>query len=502
MSAVSLALVLAPAAARGQGLDQTCALTLTKTDPATVNVAYPDDSALYYSGAYQLAPGTRIRIHGRFPHARYISFNVYDAAQRPLDGIADVNIAPDAGSGNPFRLGAFRTEDQHRDYTVFIDTGPRPEKRAPNTLYTGTGQNGAPNTSGTFIYRIYIPDKGRDDTGGVGLPTVSVEPADGSGGGEASPCTDASKPAVGGVNDAVSQQALPDRPSTSGSGPPKWRKFVNVASAVAIGVTGSPTVGPADLDQLGGSGGFLSNLDNAYVSAFVERSAGQVVVTRFRAPTFPDTRPPATRMPGGQLRYWSLCTNDPATQRFVACANDDRSVVAPDGFVNYVVSTPGQRPRNATSSCFVNWLPWGPSSRGVLIYRNMLPEADFSESIQRAKPDHEVQTMGDYFPRSIYTDKASFEKRGCGFAAAAPPTIVTPGHTCSSRRTIDVTGPRGVRRATVRVGPRVRRVAVRHRRVRVDLRGLPKGRYRVTIRAGHHLLRRAYLTCTPRRKRG
>src|SRR4051794_376643 len=162
-----LALALPATAAAQDGVDQTCALTLTKFDPATVNVAYPDDSAQYYSGAYQLAPGTRIRIHGRFPHARYMSFNVYDAAQRPLDGLADVNIVPDAGSGNPFRFGAERGGEDHRDYTVFIDTGPKPAQRAPNTLYTGTGQNGAPNTSGTFIYRIYIPDKGRDDTGGV-----------------------------------------------------------------------------------------------------------------------------------------------------------------------------------------------------------------------------------------------------------------------------------------------------------------------------------------------
>ena len=125
---------------RGRGgpgrVDQTCALTLTKFDPATVNVAYPDDSAQYYSGAYQLAPGTRIRIHGQFPHARYMSFNVYDAAQRPLDGLSDVVIRPDAGNGNPFAFGAERTFAK-RDYTVFIDTGPRPDKRAPNTLYTG-----------------------------------------------------------------------------------------------------------------------------------------------------------------------------------------------------------------------------------------------------------------------------------------------------------------------------------------------------------------------------
>jgi hypothetical protein len=501
MLALALISAAAPARAAAQGADQTCLLALTKFDAATINVAYPDDSAQYYSGAYQLAPGSRIRIHGRFPHARYMSFNVYDAAQRPLDGIADVAIRPDTGSGNPFLIGAERTFEQ-RDYTVFIDTGPKPEAPAPNTLYTGTGQNGAPNTSGTFIYRIYIPDRGRDDMGGVGLPTVTVEPATGEGGGAPSACSDAEKPKGAGINESIAKQELPDRPA-SASGPPRWRKFVNVLSSVGIGVTGSQQVGPADLDRLGGSGGFLSNLDNAYVSAFVDRSAGKVVVTRFRAPTFPDTRPPAPRMPSGQLRYWSLCQNDPATQRFVACINDDRAAVAPDGFVTYVVSTPDQRPRNATRSCLVNWLPWGPSSRGVLIYRNMLPSRDFAQSIQRAKADHEAATMGDFLPDSLYlADKSAFEQRGCAYAAAAPPSIVTLVQPCTSRRTVQVTGPRGVRRATVRVGPRVRHVRVRGRRVLVDMRGLPRARYRVVITAGRHVLRRAYLTCTPSGRRG
>src|SRR4051812_49896148 len=192
---VALAILVVPATARAQGIDQTCALVLTKFDPAVVNVAYPDDSAQYYSGAYQLAPGTRIRIHGRFPHSRYMSFNVYDAAQRPLDGLSDVAIKPDAGSGNPFAFGAERTFDK-RDYTVFIDTGPKPAQRAPNTIYTGTGQNGAPNTSGTFIYRIYIPDKGRDDTGGGGLPPGTLQPPPRPGGGEAPPRTRAAQPTL------------------------------------------------------------------------------------------------------------------------------------------------------------------------------------------------------------------------------------------------------------------------------------------------------------------
>src|SRR4051794_16353696 len=494
MAAVSLS---APAPAAAQGLDQTCLLPLTKSEPATVNVAYPDDSAAYYSGAYQLVPGTRIRIHGRFPHARYMSFNVYDAAQRPIDGLADVAIKPDAGSINPFERGADRTSEK-RDYTVFIDTGPRPEQRAPNTIYTGTGQNG-PNTSGTFIYRVYIPDRGRDDTGGVGVPTVTVESTSGAGGGAGSPCSGIEKPKASGVNEAIAQQALPDRPATGASGPPRWRKFVNVLSAVGISATGSQQAGPADLDQIGGNGGFLSNLDNAYVSAFIDRANGKVVVTRFRAPTFPDTRPPATRMPGGQLRYWSLCQNDPSTQRFVACLNDDRAFITPDGFATYVISTPGQRPSNATRDCGVNWLPWGPSSRGVLIYRHMLPSTTFAESIQRAKPDHEAATMGDYFPSSQYlADKAAFEQRGCIGAAVPPPLIVTRGtsrRTCKSRRLVAVRVRRGV--ATVRAGSRVRRVRVRRGRVLVDLRGLRRGSYRVRVTMGGKVVRRTVLrTCT------
>ena len=90
VAAALVALLAFAAGASAQGVDETCSLVLTKTDPATVNVAYPDEAAIYWSGRYQAVPGTRIRITGRYPHARYMSFNVYDNAQRPLDALADV----------------------------------------------------------------------------------------------------------------------------------------------------------------------------------------------------------------------------------------------------------------------------------------------------------------------------------------------------------------------------------------------------------------------------
>jgi len=500
---LALVVALTARAAQAQGVDETCVLSLTQFDPAVVNVAYPDDSAQYYTGNYQLIPGTRVRISGEFPHARYMSFNAYDLALRPLDGVSDVRIAPDAGSANPFLLGADRTTTTKRSYTVFIEYGARPEHPAPNTLYVGAGQDGSPNTTGTFIYRIYIPDKGRDDRGGVGLPTAQIEPTSSTGTPGTSPCADVHKPTVGGINELLAAQALPDTPSTTGANPPVWRKFVNLVSSVAINVTGEPDPGGVDFDTLGGNGGFLSNLDNAYVSAPMNRAFGPIVVTRVRAPTVPDTRPPADRMPGGQLRYWSMCENDPPTQRFVACINDDRAVIDRDGFATFVMSVPGTRPPKATRECGVNWMPWGPNQRSVVIYRNMLPDPAFTHSIQGAKVDKEAATMGDHLPASrYYASPAEYDaKVGCGTPAS--PVAAAGRGPCTSRRRITVTLPRAHRSASeVRLtiaGRGARTVPVRRGRVVVDLRRAPSGRYAVTIRVGTRIIgRRAYRTCARR----
>ena len=97
------------------------------------------------------------------------------SSPRPIDALSDAQLAPDPGSTNPFLPGASRTEEQ-RDYTAFIEVGPRPAQPAPNTLYTGDSRGG------TFLYRVYVPDRGRDAKGGVPLPKVTLEPAVGAAG--------------------------------------------------------------------------------------------------------------------------------------------------------------------------------------------------------------------------------------------------------------------------------------------------------------------------------
>lgn len=399
-----------PGSAAADGVDTTCVLPLTKFDPVTTNIAFPDESAVYWVGAYQAVPGMRLRIDGRFPHARYMSLHVYDQAQRPLDAIADSEIAPDAGSENPFAAGAKR-DTEHRSYSAFVDFGPRPEQpgdRAPNTVYTGTGQTDLSNFNGTLLYRVYLPDDGVDETGGTGLPTVTLQTADGGPAPE-SMCSDLSKPAPAGeLQEQIAESDL-DLPLGTGnraSNPVTWRKFTNVL----YGITRSDTIA-----EYGGNGGVYSNLHNAYLAAPVSRDFGQVLVTRFRAPTFPPTRAGEKKLRAAQLRYFSMCQNEMFTQRYIACRPDDRTVVGSDGFVTYVMSTPEHRPATATAECAATWLPWGPFHNGTLIYRNMLPAAEFTESIQNAEPDHEADTMGDYLPVSRYfADAASYDREvGC-----------------------------------------------------------------------------------------
>jgi hypothetical protein len=398
--AALLSLAAAAAPAQAAGLDQTCELSATRFDADTVNVLFPDSSAQYWTAGYRTVPGTHIRIDGVYPYARYTSWNVYDPILRPFTHKADVDIAPDPGSANPFLPGADRTTPvAQRRYTLYItfDAGFKP---GPNTIYVDPSKNPA----GVFTLRVYVPDRGRDVTGGVGLPQVTWQPNSEGAPAFVSPCTGVEKPTVSTVTDAYSQQDGPDTgPPFPGRNPPKWHKFVNLC------VSGRDLFFDNDIadqfpdsgqDPCGnfGSGGFLSNMDNAYTSTAITRGFGRLVVLHGKAPTYAATYPKAGTMPSGeQLRYWSFCQNDPFTQRYIACLRDDQVKLDKDGFYTIVISRPADRPR-----CAKNWIPWGPQPEGVLIYRHMLPDPAFSGSIQRASYGSEQSTMGDYFPTPRY----------------------------------------------------------------------------------------------------
>jgi hypothetical protein len=100
----------------------------------------------------------------------------------------------------------------------------------------------------------------------------------------------------------------------------------------------------------------------------------------------------------------------------IPCRRDNRVKVGRRGYYRLAVSTAQSRPRNARRACGVTWLPWGPATQGLLIYRHMLPRSSFRHAIQRVgKPGNERRAMGRLYPRAKYfRTAADFESRGCG----------------------------------------------------------------------------------------
>ena len=383
-------LVLAlPAGASAQGLDTTCQFALTRLDASTTNVLAVDTNAVYWGGTYAGLPGTRIRIEGQFPHARYMSWNVYDSTAKPVDALAD-----------------FRLRRSGSSYTAFIEFGPKPAQPAPDTLYSGDSRGG------TFLYRVYVPNRGQDAKGGVPLPKVSLEPAGGAGGAPGLDlCRELQAPYAWQLNDLIEGSPAPPDPTDDDNGfpgrrTPHWRLFTNLcASAVDVMLDNEDgqKFHPQAAERCGDGPGFLSNRDIAYIYAPTSRGFGEVLSLRARAPR------------RRALRYWSFCQYEPASQRVIACRRDNRVNVGRRGYYRIVVSTAQARPRNARRACGVTWLPWGPATQGLLIYRHMLPKRSFRHAIQRVgEPGNERRAMGRFYPRARYFKTAAdFQSRGC-----------------------------------------------------------------------------------------
>jgi hypothetical protein len=376
VAAVVLAVLLPAGVGGGEQVHAAAAAPVSCTlswTQATGNTAYPDTSATYWTVRFPVVTGGHLTIAGTFPHARYMSFNSYQGASA-YDVVEDDILVPNGGALNPFQNGNPRGGTVSYDMTVAFKN--KPASPASNTLYTG-----ASSTSGnSVIYRVYVPDEGQDDTGGVGVPAVTFY----------APAGTQLPPECTNNTYHGHTTATPDtvRPATATpTNPPTWVK-----------ATGNDSYG---------------NLDNAYLSAPINPKFGQVLVIYAEAPTFPATYQGETTFDGDtQLRYWSMCENNPVTTGVIDCSPDYLTTVPSSNYYTFVVSK--TQPTNATAACGVTWLPWGSVQTGLLILRNMLPSSSFTQSIQDAQPGHLQQDMGSYFPSAAYVKTvAAFEKLGC-----------------------------------------------------------------------------------------
>jgi hypothetical protein len=411
--AVLLAPAHVPAGTAQAAPPQDCFWT-SVFDERNGNLFYPDTGVNYYLGRVTLPPGGELVIRGRYPHARYTSFNAYDELFRPTDALADVRIRPERGSTNPFVAG-HRRDLPRRDFTVRVvsDPAPRmPRRRDPNTLYLG--QDGTPRLAGAVVYRVYLPDRGRNQFGGVGLPEVALRLPDGTEVDQPAACTAPTDQPSTGLTATDRRSSGPWAPNHTTARPrPDWERFFNVTRTMARQFS-------QDLADASGHeqrGGFFSDENNAYVYAFVAREYGDVLVLRGRLPDVPDTYDRQRRFERAPLRYWSMCNG--SVQPYgvtdtIGCVHDEQVATGRRGRFTLVLSTPEDRPANARRACGVTWMPWGVRPNAALIMRNQLASPRFAHAVQRVRrPGTERAVMGDFLPRGHYTSTRAFERRGC-----------------------------------------------------------------------------------------
>lgn len=389
-----------------------------KENPAA-NFAYPDSGAAYWTAEYSLPEGATLKLDGEFPYSRYISYNSYRSDGSPADVIADNNIVPEQGAVNPFVNGNPR-QGQHRGYQIEVAAGSVPEDRAENTLY-----DNAEEGKSILMYRIYVPDEGKGILGGVELPEVTVTTADGvtHTGDAACEQIDAQQKLVQipRVPEEAYAQARQNNPARV---PPIWQAIYNFQWGFECGFYYLCDTDP--VRQVG----WYANLDNQYMSSFLDKSIKPVVVIRGKIPATPKTL-------GGdeyfdtseaQLRYWSICQNEYYSQRVEACLYDEQITINPDGKFTIVTSTEADRPENASEQCGVGFLPWPENGDGfsieegredhaddaLVIVRNMQPMNGFDQAIQDTqKPGDEAEVLGEYLPSIEYFTTEEFEALGC-----------------------------------------------------------------------------------------
>jgi hypothetical protein len=419
---------------------------------------YPDQMASYWFGTFKIPAGAVLTMRVQYPRARYFEVALYKKQGINITAtgevLVDTQFRPDQGSTNPYLVGANRLSD-HRSFTIKIaaQNATTPiANRANNTLYAGAGGGVI-----QYVLRIYLPDVGYDGGGWLpidlnsttrGLPTYEATLADGRRLSSEQIVKQWVQPqgATPAGMTAKQWHALILLSRVNGSGlkietsparnPARWEKYFNTKYSL-VGLFDSPAK-RAKLPQSAETG-FGGDPVTQFFMVVLSRRFGPVYVFRGKMPTFPNTYSGGNGkglavMPDAQLRYWSVIMSEaPPSGKGDDAVSDMQVPLDAKHSYTIVVSRPEDRPSNATLQNGIAWIEWdrageglsGPFNRsdfGLLLMRYMLVNPSWKQSPSNVTvPGTEAQVMGPYFPRGVYTDKATFEKSGPGIIKSLEP---------------------------------------------------------------------------------
>ena len=409
----------------------------TNTGADLMNFAYPDTNVNYWSSEFTIPEGAEIFLDGDYPYARHSSLVSYTAQGERVNSLRDFEIAPNTGVINPFLTGNARLNKQ-RGYTAEVQLGDLPIQPEKNTLY-------APKTASNevaLLYRIYVPNQGYDTKAGVSFPRYRVKLANGEvkTGQDVCDVLQVKKRRIQNENAPAVYAPTYDqyRPLFGLGYParaqPSWFKTFNATDNFMCIFQLYKCEGQQPKSIMNQ----WATPDNEYMVAATSREHGKVLVLRGKLPTTTKTYQNDSHVNSSNMRYWSICTNEMYSSATNHCIFDEQiTQFDKDGFYTIVVSNPEDRPKNAIESCGITYLEQSPrgdgfytidknspdydaakdnghSDLGMLLIRNLLPDASFEQTLQKVSINGtEKQILGDFAPDMTYTDTADFEAKGC-----------------------------------------------------------------------------------------
>jgi hypothetical protein len=402
-------------------------------DPSeTLHQFSPDPHATYLRLIFVAPLGAKLLVEGAFPHCRFMDYQILTPVDpdHPVTGqmgicevpIVDVDIEPDPGNVNPFRVGADRTARKRRYHLTFelkagnaVSLNPQamiaPQYRAPGNTRVGgpfaftgpIGRNAI--VPSTLWLRYFGLDKTVGVYGGVEWPKVTLQLSTG----EKFWVTCDKSLAVKLQTDPVPRMNTPPVEPYPFIGPSLgWFKMFGILylTGEARAYYKSRPWGEGDpaeakqrlrrslltLFNQGPDATPPGNHANAatecnyttYLSRPTNLGTKKVIVLTGRLPRFPHTRNGEGVMEGGEVRYFSfthqLGANAPYNKGHYGTPYgslmDDEIVINENREYVIAFSRQEDRPENARAEYGVTWQDWGSAAPQTLILRwmSVMPE--------------------------------------------------------------------------------------------------------------------------------
>lgn len=419
-------LINAPAALTQDFNSRDCAWPLELSPEGSGNIQGPDGAARYWLMPFDTQYAT-LTIKGNYPNVRFFSFTAYETIGYDAigntnkgfnlvkDHLYDAQITPDKGSVNPFVVPG----GDNGAYTVVFS---RTDQTSGNTIKVSSD----PPVLTWIVLRMYVSNEdsslsGQSLMGGLPLPTITL------------------------AGNAGSRQLQTCWPINRWLDMSAFAQFLFSPKADLAVDEGTPSsdrlwfASPKDPPSI-----LWPNPDGKYMMMWPgERyQPGRIMVIHGKAPRFPGAYEHSPMWAssrghrGADMRYWALCEQNFAVPLPLIDCVTDLTARLEGGYYTVVISDDRQRPDWLRPD--INWMPYGDEQYPkFVVYRNMLPAADFHHAIQDVwnyksnsctfelnfpdLPNRKAlddkgpcakAIMGDYYPDAFWCDKSTFVHGG------------------------------------------------------------------------------------------